>query len=85
MKMPGLSGIEVLDALRRAGLTVRVILISARPPRAYEGFFATIKKPFGLDTIRRTVAAAGGAEADVRSLNERQPIKTRTASQAGAP
>jgi two-component system, OmpR family, response regulator len=58
MQMPGLSGLKVLDALRRAGLTVPVILISARPPDAREGFFATFKKPFDLDTIARTVAAA---------------------------
>ena len=58
MKMPGLSGMNVLDALRRAGLTVPVILLSAHPPKAREGFFATIKKPFELDVIARTVAAA---------------------------
>jgi CheY-like chemotaxis protein len=29
MQMPGLSGMKVLDELRRAGLTVPVILISA--------------------------------------------------------
>jgi CheY-like chemotaxis protein len=37
MKMPGLSGIEVLDTLRQAGLTVPVILISDQPPKAREG------------------------------------------------
>ena len=52
------SGMTVLDELRRAGLTVPVILISAHPPKAREGFFAIIKKPFDLDTIARTVAAA---------------------------
>jgi CheY-like chemotaxis protein len=34
MQMPGLSGMKVLDELRRAGLTVPVILISAHPPKA---------------------------------------------------
>jgi CheY-like chemotaxis protein len=58
MKMPGLSGMKVLDALRRAGLTVPVILISAQPPKAREGFFATIKKPFDIDIVARTVADA---------------------------
>jgi CheY-like chemotaxis protein len=58
MKMPGLSGIKVLDALRRAGLTVPVILISVQPPKARDGFFATIKKPFDLDTVSRAVADA---------------------------
>jgi CheY-like chemotaxis protein len=58
MKMPGLSGMNVLDALRRAGLTVPVILISAQPPRAREGFFATIRKPFDPDTVIRAVEDA---------------------------
>jgi CheY-like chemotaxis protein len=58
MQMPRLSGMNVLDELRRAGLTVPVILISASPPDAREGFFATFKKPFGLDAIERAVAAA---------------------------
>ena len=58
MQMPGLSGMKVFDELRRAGLTVPVILVSAHPPKAREGFFAIIKKPFDLDTIARTVAAA---------------------------
>ena len=58
MKMPGLSGLKVLDVLRRAGMTVPVILISAQPPRALEGFFATIRKPFQLDTVVRAVGEA---------------------------
>jgi FixJ family two-component response regulator len=58
MQMPRLSGLNVFDELRRAGLTVPVILIAARPPDAQEGFFATFRKPFGLDAIGRTVAAA---------------------------
>jgi DNA-binding NtrC family response regulator len=58
MKMPGLSGMKVLDAVRRAGLTVPVILISGHPPKAREGFFATISKPFHLDTVVRVVGQA---------------------------
>jgi CheY-like chemotaxis protein len=58
MKMPDLSGIKVLDALRRAGMTVPVILISGQLPKAREGFFATLKKPFDLDTLARTVGDA---------------------------
>jgi hypothetical protein len=37
---------------------VPVILISAQPPKAREGFFATIKKPFDLDIVARTVGEA---------------------------
>ena len=37
MVMPGMSGADVLDALRRAGLTVPVILISGQPITPPEG------------------------------------------------
>ena len=58
MMMPGLSGIEVLAALRRAGLAVPVILISGHPITEPEGFFAFIKKPFDLPRVIEAVAAA---------------------------
>jgi CheY-like chemotaxis protein len=52
MMMPGLSGTDVLAALRRAGLAVPVILISAHPITEPEGFLAFIKKPFNLVAMR---------------------------------
>jgi FixJ family two-component response regulator len=58
MMMPGLSGTDVLAALRRADLTVPVILISGRPIAEPEGFFAFIKKPFNLPRVIEAVAAA---------------------------
>jgi FixJ family two-component response regulator len=42
MMMPGLSGTDVLAALRRAGLAVPVILISGHPITEPEGVFAFI-------------------------------------------
>ena len=58
MLMPGLSGKDVLDALRRAGVTVPVILISGNSHIAGEGFFEVIRKPFDLRMMREVVAAA---------------------------
>jgi FixJ family two-component response regulator len=58
MMMPGLSGTDVLAALRRADLTVPVILISGRPIAEPEGFFAFIKKPFNLPRVIEAVTAA---------------------------
>jgi CheY-like chemotaxis protein len=55
--MPGLSGPEVLDGLRRSGSEVPVIAISGHPGAAGEGFFAVIAKPFDFSTIVRTVQA----------------------------
>jgi CheY-like chemotaxis protein len=58
MQMPGLTGMNVFDAVRRAGLKTPVIVISAHLPEAREGFFALLKKPFGLDSVADTVANA---------------------------
>lgn len=68
MVMPGLSGADVLIALRRAGVTVPVILISAYDVLAGEGFFRVLSKPFNLRTLAEAVAAAveHGRTNDVR-------------------
>jgi len=58
MVMPGLSGTDVLNALRRAGVTVPAILISAYDVIATEGFFRVLRKPFNLRTLAEVVAAA---------------------------
>jgi len=58
MLMPGLSGHEVLDALRRRGATVPVILISGNEHSTAEGFFAVLEKPFELRRMAEVVAAA---------------------------
>jgi CheY-like chemotaxis protein len=58
MLMPGLSGADVLHALRDGGFTMPVILVSGTPRRAGEGFFHVLTKPFDLRTIAVTVAAA---------------------------
>ena len=58
MVMPGLSGTDVLDALRMAGLTVPVILLSGTPRRVPEGFFRQLVKPFHLRMVADAVAAA---------------------------
>ena len=58
MLMPGLSGTDVLDALRRAGVTVPVILISGHQITVREGFFGVLRKPFNLRTMAEVVAAA---------------------------
>jgi DNA-binding response OmpR family regulator len=58
MVMPGLSGADVLIALRQAGVTVPVILISAYDVIVGEGFFRVLSKPFNLRTMAEAVAAA---------------------------
>jgi FixJ family two-component response regulator len=56
--MPGLSGADVLNALRRAGVTVPVILISGQPITMPEGFFALLRKPFDLRKLAEVITAA---------------------------
>jgi two-component system, OmpR family, response regulator len=58
MMMPGLTGTEVHDALRRTGVTVPVILISGNQISADKGFFDVLEKPFDLRKLAQTVTAA---------------------------
>jgi CheY-like chemotaxis protein len=58
MVMPGMSGTDVLDALRRDGVSTPVILISGHPITMPEGFFGFLKKPFDLRKLAEVVTAA---------------------------
>jgi two-component system OmpR family response regulator len=58
MVMPGMSGTEVLDAVRRAGLNMPVILMSGQVTTMPEGFFAFLRKPSDLREMQEVVAAA---------------------------
>ena len=58
MMMPGMSGAGLLDALRQAGVTVPVILMSGKPLTMPEGFFGLLRKPFDLLELAEVVTAA---------------------------
>ena len=58
MMMPGMSGADLLDALRQAGVTVPVILMSGKPITMPEGFFGLLRKPFDLLELAEVVTAA---------------------------
>ena len=58
MMMPGMSGADLLDALRQAGVTVPVILMSGKPLTMPEGFFGLLRKPFDLLELAEVVTAA---------------------------
>ena len=58
MVMPGMSGTDVLEALRQAGSTVPVIVISGQPISPPEGVFAFLRKPFDLRKVAELVTAA---------------------------
>ena len=58
MVMPGLSGADVLIALRRAGVRVPVVLITAHDVVGGDAFFRVLRKPFNLRSMADLVAAA---------------------------
>lgn len=58
MVLPDLTGADVLAALRRAGLTMPVILISGHQIVVREGFFGAFRKPFHFRRLAEVVAAA---------------------------
>jgi DNA-binding response OmpR family regulator len=58
MVLPGLSGIEILAALRQAACTVPVILTSGHQVAGREGFFGVLRKPFTFQRLVEVVAAA---------------------------
>ena len=57
MSLPGISGVEVLAALRQQGLESPVIAISGLPTTA-PGFFARLEKPFSFSRLAAVVADA---------------------------
>jgi CheY-like chemotaxis protein len=57
MMMPVMSGPELLEALRRTGVTVPVILMSGQIMSS-EGFFGLLPKPFDLHKLVEVVTAA---------------------------
>ena len=58
MLMPQLSGTEVLAALRQAGVTVPVILVSGHQVAMRDGFFGVFRKPFAFRRLADVLAAA---------------------------
>jgi DNA-binding NtrC family response regulator len=73
MMMPGMSGADLLNTLRRAGVMVPVILMSGKPITMPEGFFGLLEKPFDLRKLAQVVAAAldhGRTERAARSRVE---------------
>jgi CheY-like chemotaxis protein len=62
LMMPGVSGIEVIDALRESGRSIPVIVCTAAGPIVTKGLDervvrAIIRKPFEIDELTATVAA----------------------------
>jgi CheY-like chemotaxis protein len=62
ISMPGLSGPQVLEALRGSGSKVPVIAMSGLVSGPTEGFFAFLGKPFDHPLLLRTLASALGRD-----------------------
>jgi CheY-like chemotaxis protein len=63
INMPGLSGPQVLEALRGTGSKIPVIAISGYVKGPMEGFFACLEKPIRYPLLLRTIASAVGQDA----------------------
>jgi DNA-binding response OmpR family regulator len=67
LKMPGTSGLEVLDYLRRDFPELPVVILSGNDDAGIAratlrgGAFDYIQKPFNIDVLARVVAAAIGS------------------------
>ena len=67
LKMPGMSGLEVLDYLRRDYPEIPVVILSGNEDASVAlatlrgGAFDYIQKPFNIDVLARVVAAAIGS------------------------
>jgi CheY-like chemotaxis protein len=64
LNMPGMSGVEVLDHLRREQPTLPIVIITGNADEdvaratLVRGAFDYVRKPFNIDTLARVVAAA---------------------------
>jgi FixJ family two-component response regulator len=62
--MPGMSGLELMKHLAARGLTIPVVLITARPDRNLEakaaaaGAACLLRKPFEIDDLVECIEAA---------------------------
>lgn len=51
VRMPVMSGPEVVDALRQRGSDVPVVMMSAQPQRQHPSGVSFLQKPFDLDDL----------------------------------
>ena len=74
VRMPGVSGLDVIDELRRAGSVTPVIAVTAFPHdatrnRAQRLEMRLLAKPFDLDVLRNAIESALGSTL-ARNANE---------------
>jgi len=78
VRMPGASGLDAIDHLRRAGGITPVIAVTAFPHdatrnRAQRLEIRLLAKPFDLDTLRSAVEVALGKTVAASAREERRP------------
>jgi CheY-like chemotaxis protein len=58
LSMPGMSGVELAQAVKAEKPSQKVVLLTGTPPiTALHWFDALILKPFSLDDFKRTISA----------------------------
>jgi len=78
VRMPGASGLDAIDQLRRAGGATPVIAVTAFPHdatrnRAQRLEIRLLAKPFDLDSLRNAVEAALDSSLPSKRSEEREP------------
>jgi two-component system nitrogen regulation response regulator GlnG len=87
--MPGMSGVQVLDELRREHPQVPVIVVTANTDvdvargTLVRGAFDYVRKPFDLAVLARAVAAAVVAPPTGGAVRSDRPPLTAPAPAAG--
>ena len=78
IRMPGISGIELFEALRKKGAALPVVFLTAHGDihlavRAMkDGAFDFVEKPFNQQELLEVVQKAIRAEAEARSMHEQK-------------
>jgi len=90
LRLPGVSGLEILQALRNQGNDTPVIMMTAygdvdtAVSAMRNGAYDFIPKPFKLSAIKKQVRAALRATSDTVAVHEPAPEPKKTASKAPA-
>jgi DNA-binding NtrC family response regulator len=94
IKMPGMNGIELLEAIKEADTDIKVILITAfaTVETAVEALRAGasdyITKPFNLDevmlSVRKIIPSIEGNDTDINDVKSTQPIENYIISESNS-
>ncbi len=89
LRLPGVSGLDILRALRNQGSNIPVIMMTAygdvdtAVAAMRDGAYDFIPKPFKLSAIKKQVRAALRATAEETTIQETKAVKSTKATKSG--